>query len=322
MEQNNLPVVSLVIPCRNEEKFIEKCLESILNQDYPKEKIEVLVVDGMSEDRTREKIKNFQFLNPNFQLRLIDNPKKITPAAMNIGIKNSKGEIIIKIDAHSTYSKDYISKCVKYLLESGANCVGGIIKTLPSENTILAKAIALSLSHPFGVGSSYFRRGIRKLKFVDTVAFGCYKKEIFDRLGLYNEKAERIEDLELNSRIRKSGGKILLVPEIVAFYYPKSNLKDFFKHNFSDGFWTTYSFKIGLRAVGLRHLIPLFFVLTLPISLWPYILLSLIFSAQIAILEKDFRLFFLMPIAFFCRHFSYGLGSIFGLIKFLKEVKI
>jgi len=315
MDQNNLPFISAIVPCRDEEKFIGKCLNSLIVQDFPKDKLEILVVDGMSEDKTRKIIEDFKLQKTDLEIKLIDNPKKITPAAMNIGIKNSKGKIIIKMDAHSTYQKDYVSKCVRYLLESGADCVGGVIKTLPTEKTIFAKSIALSLCHPFGAGNSYFRVGTKKPRFVDTVAFGCYRKEIFSRVGSYNERAERIEDLELNSRIRKSGGKILLVPGIVAFYYPKSSLKDFFKHNFSDGIWTTYSLKIGVRVISLRHLIPLFFVLTLPLSIWPYILLSLFFSFQIAIREKDLKYLFLMPIVFFCRHFGYGLGSIFGFFK-------
>jgi glycosyltransferase involved in cell wall biosynthesis len=316
-ENNYLPFVSIIVPCRNEEKFISKCLDSIIANDYSKDRLEVLVIDGMSEDRTREIVKEYSIRYP--FLKILQNPKKTTPAAMNVGIKASKGEIIIKMDAHSTYQRDYVSKCVKYLLESGADGVGGVIKTLPSENTLSAKAIAFSLSHPFGAGTSYFRIGSKKPKWVDTVAFGCYKKEIFNKIGFYKEEAERIEDLELNSRIRKAGGKILLVPEIIAFYYPKPNFKDFFGHNFSDGFWTTYSFKIGLKVVGLRHLIPLFFVLTLPLSIWPYIPISLFFSAQIAFSEKNLRLFFVMPLAFATRHFGYGLGSIWGLVKLLRS---
>jgi glycosyltransferase involved in cell wall biosynthesis len=319
---NDSLYVSIIIPCRNEERFISQCLKSILQQDYPKEKIEVFIIDGMSEDRTREIIKNFQFPNPNFQLRLIDNPKKFTPFGLNIGIKEAKGEIIIRMDAHATYEKDYVSKCVKYLKEYNADCVGGVLKTIPAENTLIAKAIAISLSHPFGAGTSYFRLGAKEPKEVDTVFGGCYKREVFEKIGLFNENLLRSQDMEFNLRLKKAGGKTLLFPDIVAYYYPQSNFKNFFLHNFQDGIWAILPFKLAKTPLKLRHYIPLFFVLTLPISLWPYILLSLIFSAQIAIREKDFRLFFLMPIAFFCRHFGYGLGSIFGLIKFLKEVKI
>lgn len=309
----DLLFVSVIIPCRNEQKYIGRCLDSIITNDYPKEKIEVLVVDGMSEDKTREVVarysQKFTFL------KILENSKKITPAAMNIGIKNSKGEIIIKMDAHTVYEKDYISKCIKHLKESGADNVGGVLKTLPAKDTLVVKAIAISLSHSFGAGNSYFRIGSKKPREVDTVAFGCYKKEIFEKIGLFNEKMAKIEDFELNYRLRKAGGKIMLFPDIRAFYYPSSeNLKDFFHHNFTDGIWATYPLKYGFQ-VSLRHLLPLIFVLTLPLSIWPYILLSLFFSAKIAFYEKDFRLFFLMPLVFGTRHIGYGLGSILGLIK-------
>ena len=314
MEKN---LVSIIIPCRNEEKFIGKCLESILNQDYPKEKLEVLVVDGMSEDKTREIVKNFKIQNPEFEIRLLDNPKKFTPFAFNLGIKQAKGEIIMLAGAHATYEKDYLSKCVRYLREYNADCVGGVLKTLPAKNTISAKAIALCMSHPFGVGGAYFRVGTKEPREVETVFGGCYKREVFEKVGYFNENLIRSQDLEFNLRLKKAGGKILLFPDIVAYYYPKDNFKDFFWHNFQDGIWAILPLKITKTPFKLRHYIPLIFVLTLPLSILPYFFLSLIFSLQIAIEKKDWKLFFLMPIAFFCRHFAYGLGSIRALAKTL-----
>ena len=311
----NIPIVSAVVPCRNEEKFISDCLDSIIANDYSKDKLEILVVDGMSKDKTREIIKGYNQKYP--FLKILDNLKVITPAAMNIGIKNSRGEIIIKMDAHSVYEKDYISKCVEHLKESGADNVGGVLKAVPSKNNLVAKAIAISLSHFFGAGSSYFRIGVNEPREVDTVAFGCYWKKIFDKIGLFDERMAKIEDLELNFRLRKAGGKIILFPDIKAFYYSSSdNLKDFFKHNFTDGIWATYPLKFGFK-VSLRHLIPLIFVLTLLLSIWPYIPFSLFFSVQIAFREKDFRLFFVMPLVFAARHIGYGLGSVWGLIKII-----
>jgi glycosyltransferase involved in cell wall biosynthesis len=316
--RNDLLYVSIIIPCRNEEKLIDQCLKSILQQNYPKEKMEVLIIDGMSEDRTREIVEKLKSQISKLKISLIDNPKKFTPFALNIGIKEAKGEIIIRMDTHATYEKDYVSKCVRYLKEYNADCVGGVLKTIPAENTLIAKAIALSLFHPFG-SASHFRIGAKEPREVDTVFGGCYKREVFEKIGLFNENLLRSQDMEFNLRLKKTGGKILLFPDIVAYYYPQSNFKNFFLHNFKDGIWAILPFKLAKTPFKLRHYIPLFFVLTLPISLWPYILLSLFFSAQVAIREKDFRLFFLMPIAFFCRHFGYGLGSIFGLIKLLRD---
>ena len=362
---NNLPIVSAIIPCRNEEKHIAKCLDSVVAQDYPKEKLEVLVVDGDSEDRTKEivegYVKKYSFTRAkrrveskkissspsslslressvknecSLTIRLLENPKKITPSAMNLGIKNSKGEIIVKMDAHARYEKDYISKCVRYLKESGADNVGGVLKTVPGKATLWAKSIAFCLSHPFGAGNSYFRIGSKTPKWVDTVAFGCYKREIFEKIGLFNEDMAKIEDLELNWRLRKAGGKILLAPDITAFYYPSSeNILDFFWHNFTDGIWATYPLKFGIKISSPRHLIPLFFVLGLLggfisalFFFWAkvifvlifgiYLLLDLFFSLKAAI-KEDPRYLFSLPLTFFSRHFGYGLGSIWGLIKII-----
>ena len=319
------PFVSVVIPCRNEEKFIRKCLKSVVNQDYPKDKLEVFVVDGMSEDKTREIVKDYEIKYP--FIRILINQKKITPAGMNFGIKEAKGEIIIKMDAHSIYPKDYIFKCVKHLIDSGADNVGGMLKTIPGKNTLLSKAIAISLSNFFGSGPSYFRIGAKKPLEVDTVAFGCYWKKMFEKIGLYNEEMAKIEDFELNWRIRRRGGKILLFPDIIIYYYPSSEkLKDFFWHNFTDGIWSTYPAKFGFFFLSFRHLVPLFFVLMAVSSLFfnpylfiliisSYFIISFYFSLGIARKEKSIKLLFIMPVVFFCRHFGYGLGSLWGLIK-------
>jgi len=221
------------------------------------------------------------------------------------------------MDAHAGYEKNYVSKCVKYLKEYNADNVGGIIKTLPGKNTLFAKAIAICLSHFFGVGGSYFRTGTEEPKWVDTVFGGCYKREVFDKIGLFNENLIRSQDMEFNLRLKKSRGKILLHPEIVSYYYPKSNLKDFFLHNIKDGIWAIYPLKFVKMPFRLRHYIPLIFILTLPLSVWPYLPLSLFFSARIAFREKNFRLFFIMPLAFGVRHIGYGLGSIIGLLKLI-----
>ena len=223
---NSFLSVSLIVSCRNEEKFISKCLDSLIKQDYPKEKIEILVVDGMSEDKTREIIKEY---SKKFSfIKLLKNHQKYTPFAFNIGIKKAIGEAIILIGAHAEYEKDYISKCVKYLEEYNADNVGGILKTIPSNDSLIAKAIAICLSHFFGAGGSYFRTGSKKPIEVDTVFGGCYKREVFNKIGLFNEKLIRSQDIELNRRLKVSGGKILLVPDITAYYYPQNNLSDFF----------------------------------------------------------------------------------------------
>lgn len=328
--------LSVIIPCRNEAKFIATCLDSLLLQDYPKEKLEILVVDGMSQDTTREILK--EYAKYSF-IKVLDNPKKITPAALNIGIKNAKGSIIMRMDAHATYEKNYMSECVRYLKEYNADNVGGIIKTVPSKDTLEAKSIALCLGSRFGVGSSFFRAGSPSVMEVDTVFGGCYKREVFDKIGLFNENLARSQDMEFNMRLKKAGGKILLIPNIVSYYHPKSTLIGFLKHNFLDGKWAIIPMKFIKRPLKLRHYIPLMFVLSLLalgilgffFPLFFFMLLSLLFfyfllmgwfSFKTVLREKDMRYLFTMPVAFAVRHFGYGLGELAGIFDLFINKKL
>lgn len=321
--------VSVIVPCKNEEKFITKVLNSLIDQDYPKENLEILVVDGMSSDGSQNVIKEYE--KKYAYIKLLENSKSITPAAMNLGIKQARGNIIIKMDAHSVYEKNYISKCIDYLTKYDADNVGGILVTRPGNESIMAKAIARSLSHFFGVGSSPFRKQSTKPRFVDTVAFGCYKKSVFETIGYYDERLVKSSDMELNTRLTRAGGKILLVPEIVAYYYADATIASFLRHNFIDGFWTTYPLAFVPNFLHPRHLLPLFFVavivfslilgvfsslfLTIAFSVLSiYFFASFVTSFHIAGEKKDGRYFFLMPLAFATRHFGYGIGSLWGLI--------
>jgi len=327
---DNLSFVSIIIPCRNEKDFILRCLESLTKQDYPKDSLEVLVVDGSSEDGTKEIVA--EFIKKNQFIRLLENPKRYTPIGMNIGIKEAKGEVIIRMDAHARYEKDYVSQCLKYLNKCKADNVGGAIKTLPSKDTIWAKAIAIVLSHPFGAGNSFFRIGSKNPRWVDTVFGGCYRKEIFKKIGLFNERLIRSQDIELNQRIRKSGGKILLAPDIKSCYYSQSEFYGFLKHNFEDGLWTIYPMKFGVKIFSWRHLIPLAFVLTIIILaefssfskiffflflvvIILYLSVSILVSIFLATKEKNPALLMVLPVIFANRHFGYGFGSFWGLIR-------
>lgn len=330
------PLLSVIIPCRNEEKFISKCLDFVVASDYPKSKLEVLVVDGMSKDKTREIITRYS--KKYFFIKLLDNPKKYTPSALNIGIKSARGKIIIRMDAHATYAKDYISKSLKYLKEYKADNVGGVIKTIPRGNNLFSSAITLVLAHPFGAGDAYYITGSKKPRWTDTVFGGCYRKEIFKKIGLYNENLIRSQDIEFNLRLRRAGGKILLAPDIVSYYYPRTNLWEFSVHNFINGFWSIYPFKFTKKLLRLRHYIPLVFVSGLIgtgilgifsliffrlflfiISL--YLIVNIYFSLKIAYNKKDLRYLFLLPIVFGSRHIGYGLGSVWALINLLLPTK-
>ena len=329
--ERNLPLVSVVVPCRNEEKFIGQCLESIIRQDYPKEKLEVLVVDGMSDDKTRGIIDDY--CQKYSFIKLLDNHYKFTPFALNIGIKKSSGKIIVRMDAHADYAKDYVSRCIGAMNDSGADNVGGRVMVMPRDNSLASRAIALCLSSFFGAGNAIYKiKTAKKPVEVDTVFCGCYKREVFDKIGLFNERMIRSQDMELNIRLKKSGAKIIIFPDIIVNYYPKSNFREFFVHNFWDGVWAVYPLKFVKMPFKLRHYIPLIFflglfslsmialfwrpaILVLAVSIVFYFAVSLCFSLGIAIREKDWRYVFLMPIAFAIRHFGYGAGSAWGMIK-------
>jgi glycosyltransferase involved in cell wall biosynthesis len=328
-----LPVVSVIIPCRNEEEFIGPCLESIVQSSYPQGRTEVLVVDGRSRDMTRSIVEGYARRNP--RIRLLDNPRGIIPAAMNVGIRNATGEVIVKMDAHSTYDRDYIATCVKHLLGFGADGVGGVLVTVPMKDTIVARAVARAVSHPFGAGNSYFRIGSRVPRWVDAAAFGCYRREVFDNVGVYNEALVRSSDSDLNRRLTRAGGRILLVPTAVIYYYASSySFGGFWKHNFSDGLWVVYPLKFGARVFSWRHLVPLAFVFSVmsigalslfsTIFLWSLLVLlgsygvaSGLSAIHVAGKEGSWRLLFLMPLAFAVRHVAYGLGSLVGLLRVL-----
>lgn len=323
--------VSVIVPCRSEAKFIGTCLDSILANDYPKDRLEVLVVDGMSQDGTRETVEDYANRDP--CIRLLDNPKRITPAALNTGIAQAKGQILMRMDAHARYNQDYISKSVSALDQYQADNVGGIMITLPQRDSLVGRAIAACLSHRFGVGNSYFRIHTDKPMQVDTVFGGCYKREIFERIGLFNERLACSQDIEFNRRVLKAGGKILLVPEIVSYYYARSDLRSFAKHNFRNGVWAILPFAYSdVMPVSLRHLVPLGFVAALLGTsllglLWrpahwlllaillAYGLSNLAASAQVAWRERDPRYLLAMPLTFGMLHFGYGLGSCWGVAK-------
>lgn len=325
------PKVSIIIPCRNEEKFIDRCLDSIIANDYPKEELEVLVVDGMSEDRTKEIVnkyaERFSFI------KLLSNLKRIVPTAMNIGIKNAQGQIIVRMDAHNIYEKDYISNCVRYLQEYKVDNVGGIWITLPGDNTGIAEAIALALSHPFGIGNAYYRTGVKSPKYVDTVPFGCFKKEIFNDIGLFDEDMLRNEDDEFNQRLIRNGHKILLVPDIVSYYYARETLAKLWKMCFQYGYFKPLVIhKVG-TVFTWRQIIPAIFIgclviflslsLISKLFLWFVVILFLLylssnffFSLQIAI-KRSLRYLPILPIVFFTLHVSYGVGYLKGIWDFL-----
>ena len=238
----NVRKVSIICPTYKEEKFISGCIQSIESQDYPKEELEVFFVDGMSPDRTREIIQEAAGRTP--YLHLLDNPHRTVPYALNTGIREASGEVIIRIDGHCTYPKNYVSALVKQLFELEADNVGGVWNTLPAKDTGICHAIAIVSSHPFGVGASQHKIGADHVMETDTVPFGCYKREVFNKIGLFDEELTRNQDDEFNGRLLKAGGKIFLIPDVAIDYTARDSFAKMRKCITSTDFsnlWSTRS---------------------------------------------------------------------------------
>lgn len=323
-------MLSVICPIYNEEKYIAKCLDSIIEQDYPKDDMELLLVDGMSTDRTRDLIGVYQKNYP--WIKVLDNPKRIAPCAMNVGIKASSGEIIIRLDAHVLYPSNYFSVLVSKLQElPEAENVGAICNTLPVNDTIEAQSIAAVLSSSFGMGNSYFRVGASKVMEVDTVPFGCFHRRIFDKVGLYDEELARNQDDELNARIIKSGGRIYLIPDLKCEYFARDTARKVYKMFYQYGlFKPLVNKKLGSPAT-VRQFFPLCFVLGLisgpivcafiPILWLAYItviLIWLILATYFSYKDsKQLKRILVQNWIYFVVHFGYGWGYIVGIFKIL-----
>ena len=304
----------------------------MLDNNYPKGLTEIFMIDGMSEDNTREIIKRYIKKYPFIQL--INNSKKIVPTALNIGIRKARGDIIIRIDAHNTYPSNYIEKLILWIRKTKADNVGGIWITKAGAETSIAKAIALALSHPFGVGNPYFRIGTKEPKYVDTVPFGCYKREVFDKIGLFDEDLVRNQDDEFNLRLIKNGGKILLVPDIISHYYARDSIYKLWKMYFQYGYFKPLVAKKVGGVLTWRQIIPSLFISSLILALllssfskfflWMFLFIFGLYttvnfsiSLIISIKKKDLRLLPFLIASFITLHFSYGFGYIKGIWDFI-----
>lgn len=327
--------ISIIIPCYNEGKYIRDCIESIVNSNINNYTLEIIVVDGNSTDNSIKVIEDLS-LNYNF-IRVLNNPQRVIPAAMNIGIKAAKFEIIMKMDAHSEYDKNYINKCVNSLIKNKVDNVGGKVIHVPRENTYVGKAICIALSSPFGVGNSFFRIGSDKEKFVDTVPFGCFKKSTLIKVNCYDEKIFRSEDILLNHKIKKNGGKILFLPNLKIYYKTRSKFIEFIQHNFDNGKWSILPIFISKEfPFSFRHQIPLIFSLyilsililsynyvitVLMLPLFIYLFLNLSFSFYESTKNSSPIQILVLPLIYFSLHFSYGIGSVVALCKSLLKLK-
>ena len=322
--------LSVICPIYNEEKYIVAFLDSVLQQDFSRDDMEVLLVDGMSRDKTRLIIS--QYIDKYPFLRLLDNPERTAPCAMNVGIQEANGDVIIRLDAHALYPSNYFSTLVFKLYELNADNIGCILNTDVLNKTPKTLAIREVLSNRFGVGNSSFRTGVTSACEVDTVPFGCWRREVFQKYGLYDKRLVRNQDIELNKRIKRGGGHIFIIPDISCTYLARETFKALAKNNYGNGKWnilTVYYTKY-FSSLSVRHFIPLAFVLSLllpivlmPLNVWFGVLSLMALGAYLMTLScvsftiwktKRLNVFYLL-MSFLTLHLSYGWGSLMGIFK-------
>jgi glycosyltransferase involved in cell wall biosynthesis len=327
--KNNTDFVSILIPCYNEEDYIAGCLDSILKNDYPDDSMEIFVIDGMSEDETQTLVRGYEEKYPFVKLLL--NEHQIVPYALNKGLKEAKGDYIIRMDAHSEYPENYISTLISYQKKLNADNIGASWDITPADNSLIARANAWSTASPFGVGNALYRLQSNEVKQVDTVPFGCYKRDVFDRIGNFDHDLKRNQDDEFNARLIQNGGKIYLLPFLQIKYTARRTLGKLMKMFYQYALYKPLVNKKLKHPATIRQFAPPLFVLyvlllciSIIIGFYPllvslpmmfYLALSIVFSIKSGLENKDIASIFILPFVFFCIHMSYGIGYVAGLLK-------
>jgi succinoglycan biosynthesis protein ExoA len=326
--RSELPFASIILPVRNEERYITRTLQCLRNQTYPRSRTEIIVVDGISTDDTRLIVGATAALDG--RVLLLDNQRRIMAAGFNLGLKTARGEMIVMMGGHTEVSPNYLHICAALLQTGVADCVGGPIETVGE--TYAARAIALAMSSRLGVGNSLFRIGCAEQKYVDTVAFGAYTRQIIERTGDLDEEFVRGQDDEFNYRLRKLGGKILIVPQLQSRYASRSSLTSLWRQYFQYGYWKVRILQKHSRQMQWRQFIPALFVSGLFLLSMISIVRPRIGSpllggtlfmygtvvglTSMLLTRRHLRLAPAVALSFVVLHFSYGLGFLWGLIGF------
>ncbi len=321
---DEFPSVTIIIPCRNEKKYIHSFIQSLLSQDYPSDRIEVIIADGMSDDGTKEILK--EICATHGHIHVVENPKKIVPTGLNIAILAARNNIILRLDMHTEYAPDYVLKCVETLMRTAAGNVGGPART--TANSLLQKVIASAYHSSFAVGGATFHFEDFEGE-VDTVPYGCWRKETLIKIGLFDEEFVRNQDDELNFRLQKSGMKIWQNPEIRSWYHPRNSLGKLFKQYYQYGYWKVRVILKHRRPASLRHLVPGAFVFTcfllivltpfVPILRWillgvlAFYALFLLVGSIVTSGKSSWLYFPILPVVFTVYHMAYGMGFLHGL---------
>lgn len=322
------PTVSIIIPCRNERDHIEACTRSILAQEPPPGGFEIIVADGMSDDGTRHILKRLAEENP--QLQVVDNPGCIVPTGLNTAIRAARGRIIIRMDAHTEYASDYVRQCLAVLQETGADNVGG--PWVAKGKGFVSRAIVAAFQSPFTAGGARGHdpgyEGV-----LDTVYLGCWPREVFARIGLFDEELVRNQDDEFNLRLTRAGGRIWQSPRIRSWYRPRDSLRSLFRQYMQYGYWKVRVIQKHKIPASIRHIVPACFILSLGVPLllfpwWPFAAwgwLGLVGTYTVCNVAASFftaacqgwTLFPILPLVFACYQFAYGYGFLRGIWDFV-----
>jgi succinoglycan biosynthesis protein ExoA len=328
-----MPFVSVIVPCYNEENTIQLLLDAVYQQTFPKSEMEVLIADGLSTDLTREIINAFRKAHSDLEIRIIDNPKRIIPAALNCALSVAKGEYIVRLDAHSMPAMDYVERCIADLQANMGENVGGVWQVEPGTKGWMAASIATAASHPLGVGDARYRY-TTQAALVDTVPFGAFRRSLIEKIGLFDEKLLTNEDYEFNARVIQQGGRIWLNPMIRSIYFARPNLVMLAAQYWRYGYWKLRMLRRYPTTIRWRQALPPLLVLSLVILLiagilWEftrwllaveillYLGIIILVSSRLAIRKKNPGLLIGVPLAIATMHLSWGAGFLWSMVYLL-----
>jgi len=330
-EPQDVPFVTVILPVRNEASFLVRSLSAVLCQDYDRDKMEVIVADGMSTDGTRDIVRSFQANDS--RVRIVDNTGRIAPTGLNVAMREAKGEIIVRVDGHCEVQTDYVRRCVTHITGDRFDGVGGPVETIGE--TPIAATIAVAMSSPFGVGNSAFRTSKNTTDVVDTIAFPAYTRDVINRAGPYDEQLIRNQDDDYNYRLRAIGAKLLLAGDVRSKYYSRGSLRSLWRQYYQYGYWKVRVLQKQPLEMRARQFVPPTFVAVLLLNAfiaffstyarWTLLLVlgcyacCNVAAAVVTNSRKRVDLPLILPIVFATLHFAYGLGFLRGLIAFRKE---
>ena len=324
------PKVSVIVPCYNEQSTIRLLLDALCEQTYPRTEMEVIVADGLSTDGTRDVITAFQKDVPDLRVRVVDNPNRYIPSAVNRAIEVSRGEIIVRVDAHSKPYPDYVANCIAAHESGRGDNVGGVWEIRPGADTWIADSIAVAAAHPLGVGDALYRHAKHAAE-VDTVPFGSFRRTLIEQVGFFDETLLTNEDYEFNARVRKSGGKIWLDPSIRSIYFSRPTLLELIRQYWRYGFWKWRMLRRYPDTLRWRQALPPLLVLSLiglavlsifmPFArillaaiLFLYFSIMILAGVQAALRQRKAYLILGLPLAIFAMHISWGSGFLWSIL--------